>query len=135
MKLLDVGSFDMKQVVMMRRERRNGTRLDIALNTNIGDDSVKPVAILMENISATGFRMLYGVPLVTGDAIGIDLPGIGERSATVVRQSGVRAGCAFVSRLTEDELQQVVAAVTERIDEQRQRVTAGWRPGAAALAA
>lgn len=125
----------MKHVIMMRCERFGRARRDIAVDAIAGDDGRKAVAILLENISATGFRMLYGVPLVTGDAIAIELPGIGERNATVVRQSGVRAGCAFASPLTEGELQQVVEVVTQGIDERHQRTAGGWRSSAVALAA
>lgn len=125
----------MKHVIMMLRERRNSARHDIALDINASDQGVTPAAVLVEDISATGFRMVSGVPLITGDRINIDLPKVGERNATIVRQSGVRAGCAFTLPLTANELQQVVESVTEQMDERRQRAAHGWRPGAAALAA
>ena len=93
----------MKHMVMMRCERFGGARRDIAVDAIVGDDGGKPVAILLKNIFTTGFRMWYGVPLMTGDAIGIDLPGISERIATGARQSGVRAGCSSTMALLNKE--------------------------------
>jgi hypothetical protein len=125
----------MKLVVTMRRERRSGTRYDTALSAKLGDGVASTSSVLVEDVSSTGFLMMSGLPMATGDDIDIDLPVVGRRSATVVRRTGLRAGCAFSQPLSPDELLQVTEAGFAQLALQRQRAAAGWRPDAATLAA
>ncbi len=101
----------------------------------LSDRVASTSSVLVEDVSSTGFLMMSGLPMATGDDINIDLPVVGGRSATVVRQTGLRAGCAFSQPLSPDELLQVTEAGFARLALQRQRAAAGWRPDAATLAA
>ena len=125
----------MKHVVTMHPERRGAERRAIILGTTIEDEDVRPAVVLIDDISAVGFGMISVVPLAPGDLITVELPRIGERRATVVRQSGMHFGCAFAVEITTDELQQVLRAGAERHALKQQRAASGWRPSISAVAA
>jgi len=128
-------SLSMKHVVTMHSERRSAIRREIGLGTSIEDADIRTAVVLLDEISAAGFRMVSVVPLILGNLVTVELPRIGRRSAKVVWQSGVRFGCAFVTPITTEDLQEVMEAGAERHALRQHRAESGWRPGAAALAA
>lgn len=125
----------MKHVVTMHSERRSATRRELDLGTLIEDAEHRTAVVLLDEISAAGFRMVSVVPLRSGDLITVELPRLGQRTAKVIRQSGVRFGCAFVAPITAEDLQQFMEVGAERHALRQHRAETGWRPGAAALAA
>jgi hypothetical protein len=125
----------MKHVVTMHSERRSATRREIDLGTSIEDAESRTAVVLLDEISAAGFRMVSVAPLLPGDLVTVELPRLGQRTAKVIRQSGVRFGCTFVAPITAEDLQQVIEAGAERHALRQHRAESGWRPGAEALAA
>jgi hypothetical protein len=125
----------MKHVVTMHSERRSATRREIDLGTLIEDAEMRTAVVLLDEISAAGFRMVSVLPLISGDLVTVELPRLGRRTAKVIRQSGVRFGCAFGVPITAEDLQQVMEAGAERHALRQHRAESGWRPGTSALAA
>lgn len=125
----------MKHVATMRLEQRSVERREITLETIITDNGEQAATVLVDDISALGFRMVAAVPLTQGDIVTIEMPRIGQHRATVVWQEGVKFGCTFTVPITAADLTQIVEAGAVRHALQRERAFRGWRPDAAALAA
>ena len=125
----------MKLVVGLQTERRAARRSELALDGTVSNDAAQSASVLVEELSTNGFLMLAAVRLNVGDVIRVNLPGIGEHEADIVRQDGVRFGCSFVVPLTADERGAVIKHFFEANDERQHRMLSGWRPGTEAFAA
>jgi hypothetical protein len=125
----------MKFVVTMRSERRSAERREVNLGTTIADDAEQSAVVLVDDISAAGFRMVAAAPVSEGDVITLELPRVGRHVANVVWQEGVSFGCTFATPITASDLAQIVEDGAARQALQQERASSGWRPDAAALAA
>ena len=125
----------MKLVAGLQIERRAARRSELAVDGTVSNDTAQSASVLIEELSTSGFLMLAAVRLNVGDVIRVDLPGIGEHEADIVRQDGVRFGCSFVLPLTADERGTVIKHFFEADDERKHRVLSGWHPNSEASAA
>lgn len=125
----------MKLVAGLQIERRAARRSELALDGTVSNDAAQSASVLIEELSTTGFLMLAAVRLDVGDVISVDLPGIGEHEADIVRQDGVRFGCSFVLPLTADERDAVIKHFFEADEERQHRMLSGWQPNSEASAA
>lgn len=124
----------MKLVVGLQTERRASRRSDVAINGQVSADA-RTASVLIEELSTGGFLMLAAVKLNVGDSIHIDLPGIGDCEAMIIRQSGVRFGCTFATPLSRGQNDAVMKHFLELEDQRLSRTLSGWRPGRHAFAA
>jgi hypothetical protein len=125
----------MKFVVAMQSERRSAERQSLAIGTVVEDRTAKPSIVLMDEVSATGFRVVAAVPFAIGEQITVDLPVVGERRASVVHQTGMRFGCSFAAALTDEELRAIALEGAAQHELRKQRAETRWRPGVVAVAA
>ena len=121
----------MTLVTMIRPEQRVSSRHLVALGVTLGSALEQEAAVMVEDVSCSGFRMIAGIPLSVGDPVVIHLPWCGARGAMVVRQDRVRFGCTFDVPIGEEELPQVIAAQQEVESLRRHRIVADWRPSTA----
>ena len=125
----------MKLVVGLQTDRRMARRSELALDGVVSNDAAQSASVLVSDLSTVGFLMIAAVRLKVGDVIRVDLPGAGEHAADIVRQDGVRFGCAFAVPLTIAERDAVIAHFFQTDDERQHRMLSGWRPGSEAFAA
>jgi len=125
----------MKFVVRIQSERRSAERQAVTVGTVIQTEPTNAAIVLLDEVSAAGFRVVAAVPLAVGEQIDIELPAIGVRTASVVHQTGMRFGCSFNARLTDEELSQIVAAGAAQHELRKERAAAGWKPGVTPVAA
>uniref|UniRef100_UPI0035CBA8A1 PilZ domain-containing protein n=1 Tax=uncultured Sphingomonas sp. TaxID=158754 RepID=UPI0035CBA8A1 len=71
-------------------------RLSVDLDATLRDAQARPIAVEIEDISATGFRMQTSTLLAVDDEITIGIAGLGMRPARVVRQQDTYYGCLFL---------------------------------------
>lgn len=68
-----------------------------------GEDDT-PFDVQIEDISATGFRLRLPFAAMADQEITIGVPGLGVRTADIVRSEGHIAGCVFARPLDANEL-------------------------------
>lgn len=95
---------------IIHRAERGHERQSVDLSGTLRDHNAVALDIVLEDLSQTGFRTEPGPPLAVEDRISLGLPGMGMRSATVVRRSGGGYGCEFDMPLSFAELESVLAA-------------------------
>jgi hypothetical protein len=99
----------MTVVAKLYRDDRAAERHAVELDATLRDRDV-PHDVLIEDLSASGFRMLSAVDLAIGAPITLGLPTVGRRMARVVRQAGEQYGCEFVVPLTNAQVEAALAA-------------------------
>ncbi|TPG54743.1 PilZ domain-containing protein [Sphingomonas glacialis] len=55
-----------------------------------------PIDVVVEDLSVTGFRVRTEVGLDLHEKVTVGIPGIGQRTAYIVRQTGDGFGCEFL---------------------------------------
>ncbi|WP_267397144.1 MULTISPECIES: hypothetical protein [unclassified Sphingomonas] len=125
----------MKHLVEIRFERRASERQEIDVSTAAKVEGQPVVAVLIDEVSTTGFSMVAAVPVEIGEAARVSLPSIGERTVSIVRGRGMRLACAFDEPIAPEELKAVIASGDERRALQEHRAAIGWRPEGWGLAA
>ena len=58
-----------------------------------------PIDVVVEDLSATGFRVRTQVRLDLHEKVTVGIPGVGQRSAYVVRETPDGFGCEFVTAI------------------------------------
>ncbi|HEU0066958.1 MAG TPA: hypothetical protein VFQ57_06930 [Sphingomonas sp.] len=99
----------MALVAQLYNENRSGDRHSVDLGGAVARGLGRPVDVLVDELSVSGFRMISGVPVATGATIGVTIGDLGRRQVIVVRQSGSRLGCAFVAPITNAELENMLS--------------------------
>ncbi|WP_176592680.1 PilZ domain-containing protein [Sphingobium sp. EM0848] len=99
-------------VIPMQRLQRKFDRHPLNRASTLRSDDGKPVDVLLENMSLTGFKISTSADLAIGEAVIIGLAGVGVRSARVVWSENGQAGCAFDQPLTALELEETEKAQT-----------------------
>lgn len=99
------------------RDGRTAERHVVALDGTLRDPDLKPIDILVDDLSLTGFRIPAEPGLEPADLVSLGLAGVGIRSARVVRRDGESLGCAFLSPLGEDQLAAALDATASRVIE------------------
>ncbi len=61
------------------------------------DDDHRPVDVMIEDVSSTGFRMSCSERLPVNAVIWVGIAGLGRHQAKIVRSSGSEYGCRFVT--------------------------------------
>lgn len=96
-----------------RFERRSRPRYDIQMNAEVCGVEWRPFKAHAANVSQVGFLLSSAGKFLVGEPISLALPGIGIRSARVVRSRFWRRyGCTFDQALTDDELHELLGAST-----------------------
>ncbi|WP_445192446.1 PilZ domain-containing protein [Sphingomonas sp. Tas61C01] len=94
------------------RDERTADRQPVSLDATLRKPDQRPVDILIEDLSAGGFRMTTIEALSLGDAISVGISGIGRREARVVRRSGSSYGCEFDAAVAVAEIERAQTVET-----------------------
>ncbi len=88
------------------------------------EDDHRPVDVMIEDVSATGFRMSCAERLPVNAVIWIGIAGLGRHQARIVRSGGGEYGCRFLTPIS----------VTGLVDQSPQTIVTGRfsQPGIAA---
>ena len=78
------------------RDERAADRQAVALDATLRKPDQRPVDILIEDLSITGFRMTGATGLALDAILTVGISGIGRREARVVRRSDDHFGCEFL---------------------------------------
>ncbi|HVF95532.1 MAG TPA: PilZ domain-containing protein [Sphingomonas sp.] len=86
------------------RDERAADRQAVNLDATLRKPDQRPVDILIEDLSATGFRMTGAGELALGAVLSVGISGIGRRDARVVRHGDDHDGCEFVVPIAAAEI-------------------------------
>lgn len=78
------------------RDERVADRQTVNLDATLRKLDQHPVDILIEDLSATGFRMVTDASLALGVQVSVGISGLGRRDARVVRRGDDHYGCEFL---------------------------------------
>jgi hypothetical protein len=94
-------------------DERIADRQSVHLGATLRRDDQRPVDILVDDLSATGFRMACAEPMAIDATVSVGIAGLGRHTARIVRRDGEHYGCRFVVPLAIDAVD--VAAPTQTI--------------------
>ncbi|GGB25971.1 hypothetical protein GCM10011380_14450 [Sphingomonas metalli] len=77
-----------------RAADRRSVNLDGTLRQQ---DDRRPVDVMIEDLSATGFRMVCSEPMALDATITVGIAGLGRHVALIVRSAPPQYGCRFLS--------------------------------------
>jgi len=89
---------------------RGSKRFRVAFDATLRDPLHAPLDVVVEDLSASGFRVLTPANLAVGIEIGLGLAGIGMHRARVIRHENGAYGCEFVTPLTSAALDLALSA-------------------------
>jgi hypothetical protein len=89
---------------------RGSKRFRVEFDATLRDPLHAPLDVVVEDLSASGFRVLTPADLAVGVEIGLGLAGIGTHRARVVRHENGAYGCEFVTPLTSAALDIALSA-------------------------
>ncbi len=100
----------MALAAQLYRDARAAERFRVGLDATLRDPEHMPIDVMVEDLSASGFRVLTATDLAVGVEIGLGLAGIGMHRAAVIWCEGGVCGCAFVQPLTKAVLDRALGA-------------------------
>jgi hypothetical protein len=86
------------------RDDRLADRQTVNLDATLRTPDQRPVDILIEDLSATGFRMGGSDTLALNSIVSVGISGIGRRDARIVRRSDDHYGCEFLTPIGAAEI-------------------------------
>lgn len=90
-----------------RLPTRIASRLRLSLDSSgAHDDAISDVTVM--DISQRGMSAMASQHLAVGDLVTLEVPLVGWRDAEIMWIDGARAGCRFVTALTEEELRAAI---------------------------
>jgi hypothetical protein len=95
-------------VLYSNSSERGADRLPVSRASTLRTEQDKPVDVLIEDVSAGGFRLRGPIGFESGQSVRIGLPGIGIRTAQVVWTGQGAAGCMLDQGLSADDLRTVL---------------------------
>lgn len=96
----------------IHRAARGHERQFVDMAGTLRDSASAAIDVVIEDLSRSGFRIQPGHDLTIGESISLGLPGMGVRSAEVVRHSDYGYGCEFLNPLGAEELTAVLAGTS-----------------------
>ncbi|WP_230482066.1 PilZ domain-containing protein [Sphingomonas sp. Leaf21] len=94
----------------MISDDRGSERYAVDLDATLRDRVAQPYDVVIEDLSATGFRLSGGPALTTGAVASIGFAGIGVHPVRVIRQEGMTYGCEFVTPLNAEMLNKALVS-------------------------
>jgi len=86
------------------RDERAADRQAVNLDATLRKPDQRPVDILIEDLSATGFRMTGAGDLALGAVLSVGISGVGRRDARIVRHGDDHYGCEFLVPIAAAEI-------------------------------
>lgn len=97
-------------VAALYREVRAGECYRTAIPGTVRYPERRPIDVVVEDLSWSGFRVVLGGGLEAGDIVSLGLPGVGPCPAVVVRPTRDGYGCRFLAPLSAAELHAALTA-------------------------
>ena len=94
----------MALAAQLYRDDRAAERFRVEFDATLRDSSFLPLDVVIEDLSATGFRVVTEACLDEGAEVGLGLAGIGTHRARVVWQRDNTYGCEFLAPLHRADL-------------------------------
>lgn len=101
----------MSFVAKLYQDDRSAERHPVLLDGTLRNARAEPQDVVIEDLSATGFRTAKAAGIAVGDVITLGIFGIGLRSASVQRESDGQHGCQFFVPLNASELNFALAGL------------------------
>ncbi|MBI0477206.1 PilZ domain-containing protein [Sphingomonas sp. MA1305] len=101
----------MSFVAKLYEDDRSAERYPVLLDGTLRNPQAEPQDVVIDDLSATGFRTATARGLAVGDTITLGIFGVGLRTARVQRASDGHYGCQFVAPLTAEELASALAGL------------------------
>lgn len=102
----------MAAVARLYQDMRDAERHAVVIDGTLRNTRSEPQDVVIEDLSATGFRTKSAAGLAVGDVVTLGLYGAGLRSARVMRESDGRFACQFFVDLADSELAFALAGLT-----------------------
>lgn len=97
-------------VAQLYRDARWAARRKVEIEATLRDPDWSPADAVVEDLSASGFRVVVAADLAEGAEVSLGIAGIGLRHARVVRRTEDGYGCEFLIPLTEAQVQAALQA-------------------------
>ncbi|MDT8761100.1 PilZ domain-containing protein [Sphingomonas psychrotolerans] len=85
-------------------DARGAIRFHVARESTLRGSDGRPIEVLVDNFSRSGFLFVSDETFPPGTLIAIGLSGAGSREAQVVWQEGTRHGCEFLVPLPQSKM-------------------------------
>ncbi|QIG79260.1 PilZ domain-containing protein [Stakelama tenebrarum] len=85
-------------------DRRGAIRFDVGAASTLRAGDGRPLEVIVEDFSRTGFRFLADLSLPVDTLVSLGLSGAGARLACIVWRDGRAHGCMFLEPLTQEEI-------------------------------
>lgn len=102
----------MSFVAKLYDDDRLAERHSVMLDGTLRNPQAEPQDVIIDDLSATGFRTVLAMGLAVGDVITLGVFGVGLRSAQVMRKSEGQYGCQFLEPLSAEELASALCGLT-----------------------
>lgn len=89
---------------------RTAERFSVELDATVRNSAARPYDVVIEDLSATGFRMVGGPFMEIGSPVSIGFSGIGVQPARLTRLHDDSYGCEFIRPLSAAELSAALTA-------------------------
>jgi hypothetical protein len=100
----------MALAAQLYRDDRGADRFRVDFDATLRDPESLPLDVVVEDLSASGFRVVTNVDLPVGVEVGLGLSGIGTHRARVIWHDRGAYGCELVMPLTSMELNTALSA-------------------------
>lgn len=91
-------------------DTRNAERFPVELDATVRNAAARPYDVVIDDLSATGFRMVGGPHMEIGAPVSIGFAGIGVQPARVTRLHDDSYGCEFTTPLSVADLSAALTA-------------------------
>lgn len=102
----------MSFVAKLYDDDRLAERYPVILDGTLRNPQAEPQDVIIDDLSAGGFRTSVAMSLVVGDVITLGIFGVGLRLARVMRESEGSYGCQFITPLSTEELAAALCGLT-----------------------
>jgi hypothetical protein len=102
----------MSFVAKLYDDDRLAERYPVMLDGTLRNPQSEPQDVIIDDLSATGFRTATAMGLTIGDVITLGIFGVGLRPARVLRESKGHYGCQFLTPLGSEELAFALCGLT-----------------------
>ena len=79
--------------------RRRSARREVHRESTLRDPALRPLDVLVHDLSADGLRFVGEVDLLVSTLVWIGVPGVGRVESRIVRRDGSEYGCRFLHPL------------------------------------
>lgn len=99
-------------VAKLYHDIRAAERYPVVLDGTLRNARAEPQDVVIDDLSATGFRTTTASNVTVGEDITLGVFGVGLRAARVLRETDTGYGCQFLVPLTADELATALSGLT-----------------------